>query len=290
MKTRLLSLMLVLLMTLTLIPVDALAETAAENSCGSKGDNLTWALDENGVLTISGDGDMADYSVEAPAPWAECNIETVSIGEGVTGIGDYAFYYCSAYSFVLPDTLERIGAYAFAGICLTTLTIPESVKTIGTGSFSDCASLVSAALPQGLTELPDKLFDSCSGLTGVNIPESVVSIGAGAFKGCKALTVTSIPNGVKTIGEEAFSSCASVKELNIPASVERIGKNAFLSMSIEESAVFDGTPLRWTEIGGDDSGIDKERMTFLKHSCDFGTEWSRDKYSHWHECSGCGKI
>lgn len=290
MKTRLLSLMLVLLMTLTLIPVDALAETAAENSCGSKGDNLTWALDENGVLTISGNGDMADYSVEAPAPWAECHIETVSIGEGVTGIGDYAFYYCSASLFVLPDTLERIGAYAFAGICLTTLTIPESVKTIGTGAFFDCASLVSAALPQGLTELPDKLFDSCSGLTRVNIPESVVSIGAGAFKGCKALTVTSIPNGVKTIGEEAFSSCASVKELKIPASVERIGKNAFLSMSIEESAVFDGTPLRWTEIGGDDSGIDKERMTFLKHSCDFGTEWCSDKDSHWHECSGCGKI
>ena len=105
MKTRLLSLILVLLMTLTLIPVDALAETAAENSCGSKGDNLTWALDKNGVLTISGNGDMADYSVEAPAPWAECNIETVSIGEGVTGIGDYAFYYFSAFSFVLPDTL-----------------------------------------------------------------------------------------------------------------------------------------------------------------------------------------
>ena len=292
MKTRLLSLMLVLLMTLTLIPVDALAEeTATEGSCGRDGNNLTWALDEYGVLKISGQGDMADYSEQTPAPWADCYIETVSIGKGVTGIGEYAFYYCSAFTLELPDGLERIGAYALAGCtCLTTLTIPDSVETIGTGAFSDCASLISAALPQALKELPDALFDSCSELSEVNIPESVVSIGAGAFKGCRALAVTSIPDGVKTIGEEAFGSCASVKELKIPASVESIGKNAFTGMIIEESAVFDGTPSRWAEIGGEDSGIDIELMTFLKHSCDFGTEWRSDNDSHWHECSGCGKI
>lgn len=70
MKKRVLSLMLVLLMTLTLIPLEPLAEAAAaSDTCGSEGDNLTWALDEgNGVLKISGQGDMADYSEEAPAP------------------------------------------------------------------------------------------------------------------------------------------------------------------------------------------------------------------------------
>ena len=112
MKTRLLSLMLVLLMTLTLIPFDALADNAAaESSCGSDGNNLTWVPDEeNGVLTISGQGDMADYSEDAPAPWADCYdsvyIDTVRIEKGVTGIGEYAFSSCPA-SYV-ESASERV--------------------------------------------------------------------------------------------------------------------------------------------------------------------------------------
>ncbi len=290
MKTRLLSLMLVLLMTLSLIPFDALAETAAENSCGSEGNNLTWALDENGVLTISGQGDMADYSEETPAPWADCCIDTVNLDEGVTGIGDYAFSSCYAYSFELPDGLERIGAYAFAeSECFTEITIPDSVKSIGSGAFFNCIGIEKATLPQNLKELTDKLFSGCIDLAEVNIPESVTVIGEKAFKGCGKLAVPSIPNGVKTIGAEAFSSCAAVDELKIPASVGSIGKNAFMGMVIKR-AVFDGTTARWTEIGGEDSGIDIKLVTFLQHSCDFGTEWCSDKDSHWHECSGCDKI
>ena len=291
MKKRVLSLMLALLMTLTLIPVDALAENAAtEGICGSEGDNLTWALDEYGVLTISGQGDMADYSGEAPAPWADCYIETVSMGKGVTAIGEYAFSSCPAYNLELPDGLERIGAYAFAGSeCFIEITIPDSVKSIGSGAFSGCVGMEKISLPQELTELPDKLFDSCTELTEVNIPESVVSIGNGAFRGCCALKVTSIPDGVKAIGAEAFGFCAAVNELKIPASVESIGRNAFTGMIIK-SAAFDGTPSRWTEIGGEESGIDRELVTFLKHSCDFGAGWLSDKDSHWHACSGCYKV
>ena len=291
MKKRVLSLMLVLLMTLTLIPLESLAEAAAApGTCGSKGDNLTWALDEeNGVLTISGQGDMADYS-EDFAPWAEksSSITSVSIQQGVTGIGSGAFCFCAALSTVtLPDGLKRIGDGAFGGCeSLTEIAIPTSVETIGNGAFSYCTRLGKATLPQKLTELSDSLFEGCAGLTEVNIPQSVTAIGENAFKGCKALAVTSIPDGVKTIGKEAFVSCAVVEELKIPAGVERIGESAFKGTNIE-SVIFDGTKERWTAIGGETSGIDIEK---IRHSCDKGSAWLSNGGEHWHECSWCGKV
>lgn len=289
MKKRVLSLMLVLLMTLTLIPLESLAEAAAApGTCGSKGDNLTWALDEkNDVLKISGQGDMADYSEEAPAPWAECYIETVSVEKGVTGIGEYAFSSCHASCIELPGGLERIGARAFAeSACITEITVPDSVKSIGSGAFCRCIGLEKATLPQKLTALPDSLFEGCVCLTEVNIPQSVTAIGENAFKGCSSLAATSIPGGVKTIGKEAFVSCAAVEELTIPASVESIGKNAFDGTSIE-AVVFDGTKERWTQIGGETSGIDIEK---IRHSCDKGSAWLSNGGEHWHECSWCGKV
>ena len=291
MKKRVLSLMLVLLMTLTLIPLEPLAEAAAASgTCGSEGDNLTWALDEeNGVLKISGQGDMADYS-EDFAPWFEksSSITSVSIQQGVTGIGSGAFCLCAALNAVtLPDGLKRIGDGAFGGCkSLTEIAIPTSVETIGNGAFSDCASLQKATLPVGLTQLPDSLFEGCVGLTEVNIPQSVTAIGENTFKGCSSLAVTSIPDGVKTIGKEAFASCAAVEELKIPAGVERIGESAFKGTNIE-SVIFDGTKARWTQIGGETSGIDIEK---IRHTCDKGSAWLNDGGEHWHECSWCGMV
>lgn len=291
MKKRVLSLMLVLLMTLTLIPLESLAEAAAApGTCGSKGDNLTWALDEkNDVLTISGQGDMADYS-EDIAPWDDKreSLTSVIIKQGVTGIGAGAFCFCTALSSVtLPDGLKRIGDGAFGGCeSLTEIAIPTSVETIGNGAFSYCTRLGKATLPQKLTELSDSLFSGCTDLMEVNIPESVTAIGENTFKGCSFLAVTSIPDGVKTIGKEAFASCAAVEELKIPTGVERIGESAFKGTNIE-SVIFDGTKARWTQIGGETSGIDIEK---IRHSCDKGSAWLSDGSEHWHECSWCGKV
>lgn len=288
MKKRVLSLMLVLLMTLTLIPLESLAEAAAApGTCGSKGDNLTWALDEkNDVLKISGQGDMADYS-ENSAPWAGCYIETVSVEKGVTGIGEYAFSSCHASCIELPGGLERIGVYAFAqSECFSEIKIPDSVKSIGSGAFCRCIGLEKATLPVGLTQLPDSLFEGCAGLTEVNIPQSVTAIGASAFKNCCKLAIPGMPDGVKTIGKEAFASCAAVEELKIPAGVERIGESAFKGTNIE-SVIFDGTKAHWTAIGGETSGIDIEK---IRHSCDKGSAWLSNGNEHWHECSWCGKV
>lgn len=109
MKKRLLSILLVLLTALTLLPLGALADD--NNKCG---ENLTWKF-ADGILTISGTGDMYDYSEDYLAPWNEhcLEITNVTISDGVTSIGSSAFCYCSVKSITLPFGLKHIGASAF---------------------------------------------------------------------------------------------------------------------------------------------------------------------------------
>lgn len=111
MKKRLLSILLVLLTALTLLPLGALADD--NNKCG---ENLTWNLDEIGILTISGTGDMYNYSSAYPAPWSAKNSDIceITVGDGVTSIGDNAFHSCNAERVDLQGTsLVSIGKNAF---------------------------------------------------------------------------------------------------------------------------------------------------------------------------------
>lgn len=156
MKKRLLSILLVLLMALTLLPLGALAD---ENSkCG---ESLTWNLDEIGILTISGTGDMYDYS-EEPAPWSEYSdiITSITIDYGVTSIGTSAFTGCSNVQQInIPDSVEHIDPYA----------------------FSFCKGLHTVKLPASLTLISEDLFAECANLKNIDIPGSVTEIGANAF-------------------------------------------------------------------------------------------------------------
>ena len=111
---RLLSWLLAALMLLTMLPTAGWADDTASGTCG---ENLTWTLSDDGVLTISGTGDMTDYySYSEFAPWHEYadRIQTVIIGKGVTGIGSYAFSDCSSLTSVsIPDSVTSIGGGAF---------------------------------------------------------------------------------------------------------------------------------------------------------------------------------
>lgn len=94
-----------------------------------------WSLDD-GVLTITGNGRTADYGPENPAPWGT-EITAVKVGEGVTGIGAYAFTGCyMATSFELPSTLQTIGSHAFAGcIGFTKISFPSSLTSVEKDAF-----------------------------------------------------------------------------------------------------------------------------------------------------------
>lgn len=145
-KKKILSIILTMIMCLSAIPIKVSATEVANGTCG---DNLTWVLDSNGTLTISGTGDMMSIPDvgKVPAsqiPWYERreNIKKVIINEGVTDIGDYAFYECSNLIDVqIADSVTRIGKSSFSSCKFTDIDIPNSITFIDNYAFGGCSSL-----------------------------------------------------------------------------------------------------------------------------------------------------
>ena len=113
-------------------------------------------------------------------------VTDLTIPNGVTSIGNGAFFGCSY---------------------LSNVTIPEGVTTIGEQTFRDCSGLTSISLPTSLSSISKRAFQDCDSLTSVNIPEGVTSIGEGTFWDCSSLTTVTIPASVKSIGSRAFFNC-----------------------------------------------------------------------------------
>ena len=206
------------------------AEIVDSGSCGAEGDNVTWTLDSEGTLTISGEGAMNDYVSNYNTPWSSLKYENVVIENGITSIGEKAFSFCYALTSIsLPDSVTSIGNSAFS-FCdnLTTITIPDSVTSIGEKAFYDCPSLESITIPDSVTSIGEKAFFDCSSLESITIPDGVTSIPNSAFFGCNKLKSVKIPDSVTSIGEEAFESCTNLQSINIPNSVTSIGAGAFL--------------------------------------------------------------
>ena len=284
MKKRLLSILLVLLMALTLLPLGALAD---ENSkCG---EYLTWKF-KGGTLSIDGTGDMYDYSEDFLAPWNEhcLEITNVTISDGVTSIGSYAFCYCSVKSITLPFGLKHIGSSAFFNCPnIQQINIPDSVEYIDPHAFSCCKGLHTVQLPALLTLISEELFAECDNLRNLSIPDTVTEIGANAFLRCKAFSLETLPSGIQRIGAAAFENCGSIENLELPKTLESIGEAAF-GGTIIDKASFDGTLEKWVAIGGDGCGIARDKIDFLEHICNFSS-WQYDTQKHWQSCS-CGKT
>ena len=151
------------------------------------------------------------------------------IPDGVTSIGDYAFYDCSLLtSITIPYGVTSIGDYAFYGCSLlTSITIPYGVTSIGGGAFNSCTSITSIVIPDGVTSIGKYTFYNCTSLTNITIPDSVTSIGESAFNGCSSLTSITIPDSVTSIGVSAFYDCNKLTSITIPDSVTSIGYWAF---------------------------------------------------------------
>ena len=211
------------------------AEIVDSGFCGAEGDgtNLTWTLDSEGTLTVTGNGEMGKYIDwwESYSPWygLRASIKKAVINEGVSSIEVYAFFKCgNLTSIAIPESVTSIGDSAFNGCnSLTSITIPESVTSIGFAAFRDCSSLFSITIPSSVSYINTSAFSGCSNLTSITIPSSVTNIGIGAFANCSSLTSVTISEGVKHIENSAFSGCGNLTSVNIPSSMEGIQESAF---------------------------------------------------------------
>ena len=195
-------------------------------------DNLTWKLYEDGTLNISGTGAMKDYSHSESnqSPVFDNDIiKSVVIEDGVTSIGNSAFWSCGGLiSVTIPDSVTSIGNFAFSGcVGLTNITIPNSVTCIGMKGFGGCSGLTSITIPNSVTSIDEGAFEFCSSLTSILLPDGITSIGVGAFGNCESLTDLAIPDGVTSIGDWAFEECSNLTSITIPSSVTNIGIRAF---------------------------------------------------------------
>lgn len=194
-----------------------------EYASGECGASLTWRLTDDHVLTISGSGNMKSYSYGG-APWNDMTlsgvyavedlIEKVVINEGVTSIGNNAFYDCDSLTEIkLPSTLKSIGEGAFEHSALERITIPNSVTSINKYTFSYCSNLVSVELSSGLKAIPSWAFEYCSSLESIVFPEGITGIGNDAFRGCYSLETITLPKTIKKIDNSAFQNCSSISKV-----------------------------------------------------------------------------
>jgi len=208
---------------------------------GKCGDNTTYKLIGN-TLYIEGTGSVEGSYYGNPFENLVSNkIKRVVISDGVTEIGDYAFYGCSSLeSITIPSSVTEIGKCAFRDCTsLESITIPSSVTKIEYGAFCGCSSLESITIPSSVTKIGSWAFDCCTSLESITIPSSVTKIGYGAFFHCTSLESITIPSSVTEIGDSAFGDCKSLEDITIPSSVTEIGSDAFLgcgSLTIQGKA------------------------------------------------------
>lgn len=246
------------------------ASAESSGNCGDSGSNVTWSLDDNGTLTISGSGKIEDYRSDIDQPWYSnrSDITSVIIEPGVTSIGSQAFYYCSNLtSITIPSGLTSIGEMAFFYCsALTSVTIPNSVISIGNFAFGSCTGLKSITIPSSVTSIENNVFQDCTGLTNITvdssnpsfcsesgvlfnkdkttliycprgktgsytIPDGVTAIEDYAFYYCSGLTSVTIPSSVTSIGVSSFQHCTGLTSITIPNSVTSITNLAFWDCS-----------------------------------------------------------
>ena len=201
------------------------------------GQNLRWELDDDGTLTIEGEGYMYAYAL---SPWHDNNlIKKVIIKNGVLSLSEDSFIRCASLTSVtIPDSITWISNRTFS-MCenLANVEFGNCVKTICEAAFYNCKSLTSLMIPNSVTIIGNGTFCECTGLTSLTISNSVEVIGAQAFCNCSNLTNLTIGNSVNVIGAKAFDGCKSLTNMTIPDSVTTIYGGAFIGCSSLTSVV-----------------------------------------------------
>lgn len=255
---RLMALLLALLLLLACVPL-AFAEEG-----GSCGDNLNWIF-ADGILTITGSGDMWDFPEETMAPWysLRSEIRTLVLPEGLSRVGALAFYDCNRVTAaVLPDSVKSVGEYAFAKCeSLQVLSLGSSIQTIENDAFHGCWSLEDLRLPQSLQSIGDSAFYNCEKLRSVVIPSGVSSIGSAVFAYCTSLVRAEMQSRLTKLPEWTFYGCSQLSTVILPETISQLGS----------SALRECDSLRLVSYGGSSMTPDQLRQTIMQDNPIFGS-------------------
>lgn len=207
--------------------------------CSKKDENTTGGDDDKNVVTemvfesfkyaVSGEGtyEITGYIYDVTKPQEalyDVVIPAQIDGREVTGIADDAFKALKTIkSVTIPDGITYIGQYAFYDCDeITAMVIPDSVTSIEVGAFENCDKLASVTLPKGLKVIDNCTFRECPALGNVALPESLEKIGFAAFWNCDSITEVTIPETVKDLGDAAFYDCSAL--VKVTALGEALGK------------------------------------------------------------------
>ena len=238
-RSCILSIAVIILLSFSVFAAEMIVERAQSGFCGVEAPGkklLTWSLDDEGTLTISGSGEMKNYASHKDVPWysSRAYIQKLSISEGVTSIGDYAFYDC---------------------IDLTSVSIPVGVTSIGKYAFASCDGLISVSIPSGVTSISESAFLKCEHLTTLNIAKGVKSIGEYAFYGCDLVTAN-IPSSITSIASSAFMYCDHLKDVYYTGTEEE-WENIFIDSnndSLTRATIHYNTPMLTVSVSETVSG------------------------------------
>lgn len=246
---------------LCMMPFPPMTVRAESGMCGG---DIKWSY-ADGVLTLDGSGEMADYSatyrynketqkldVISDTPWADWreeitelqfsdgitaigayafyempNLRTVQLPDTLVSVGDYAFYQTEMLQKVqFPEALESIGEWAFCNSGLTELEIPQNVRILGDYSLSG-NPFASLVIPENVQRLGFRCFSMCKELETVVLPDTDIRIGEGCFYACSSLTDIHLPNQLTALPAELFEFCTQLSAIEIPDTVTAIGDDCF---------------------------------------------------------------
>lgn len=225
MKKRFVSLLVALSITLTFLPIGAVAATKI-----TKG-NLKYTVNADGEsVTVSGtsgkpkqltiessisDGNGKSYTVTKIGMGAfNSTLEEVTLPPTLDEIEDSAFFKCSSLTEItIPEGVTKIGTNAFYGCSqLTSITIPSTIKNMDT-AFPSNPKLSQVTLTNGIYRISSSAFKDCTGLTEIKIPTSVYEICSDAFNGCTGLTSVTLEKGINIINRNAFKDCTKLNDV-----------------------------------------------------------------------------
>lgn len=191
---------------------------------------MTWVLNgDDGTLTVTGTGAIPSYRFNK-APWYDYreSIRSIVISEGITEVGERAFYWSTnCTSVTLPSTLTAIREYGFNNLrALQQITLPENLKIIEFCAFSECPGLKSIVLPDSVTTVGPSAFSNCPGLTSAKLSAGMRSVPSSMFFNDPKLQTVVIPEGITSIENTAFSS-TGLRSFHFPASLTQLGSSVF---------------------------------------------------------------